>query len=166
MKIEINIENKHILVLLAFIAVVSGIGLVIAYGGSQPSDAGHSWGEVECNDCITAQNIGPSAVGADEIATDAVGADELNESAAIQDLQSVDGDGSGLDADTLDGYNSSSNEVWLCECWCYYGSYGWVYTDKNRNGQRCEVHSYVCEAYFRNCQFRGYLLAPLLAPFS
>lgn len=160
MKIEIHIENKHILILLAFIAVVSGIGLVIAYGGSQPSVMGHTWGEVECNDCITAQNIGPGAVGSDEIATDAVGADELDESAAIQDLQSVDGDGSGLDADTLDGLNASTVEVWVCDCnsGVGYGSYGTYLTDANRDGQLCEVHAGVCNVYFRNCKKLGYIL--------
>jgi hypothetical protein len=160
MKIEIHIENKHVLIMLASIAIISGIGLVIAYGGSQPSLMGHTWGEVECNDCITAQNIGPSAVGSDEIATDAVGADELVASGVLEDLKTVDGNNSGLDADTVDGLNASSIEVWRCECWCWAGSYGFFLTDKNRNGQRCEVHADVCEAYFRNCQFKGYLLAP------
>jgi hypothetical protein len=50
MKLEINIEKKHLLVFMAFItaitAINTAINLVIAYGGTQPSVVGHSWSEI------------------------------------------------------------------------------------------------------------------------
>jgi hypothetical protein len=57
MKIEITVGSRQVLIILLFIIAISAVGLVVAYGGSSPSTAGHSWGEVECNSCITSANI-------------------------------------------------------------------------------------------------------------
>jgi len=47
MKIEINIQNSHLLIILLFITAASAIGLVAAYGGSAPLTMGHSVGEMD-----------------------------------------------------------------------------------------------------------------------
>ena len=46
MKIEINIEKKHLFVFIALSVLIIGIFFVIAYGGNNPSVVGHSIGEL------------------------------------------------------------------------------------------------------------------------
>ena len=92
------------------LALVVLVGSVIAFGGSVGSpvapstlslspdvpNPGHAWAEVECDDCITQANIG----------TEAVQEDELDAESVLADLLGVDGAGSELDSDFLDGLDS------------------------------------------------------------
>lgn len=64
LKIEIRKRDVTWVVLLI---VVLAVGVGYAYGSSNPSVIGHSWGEVECNDCIGASNIATDAVGNSEL---------------------------------------------------------------------------------------------------
>jgi len=61
-KIEINIGSKKLLVALAVLLIPSVIGLTLGYGATHPSSVGHSWGEVECSDRITSENIRDSSI--------------------------------------------------------------------------------------------------------
>jgi len=47
MRIETNIQTRHVLVILLFIVTASTIGLVVAYGGTNPPVMGHTLGEIE-----------------------------------------------------------------------------------------------------------------------
>lgn len=47
MKIEINFEKRHLIILLSVIGLVVIAGAGYSYGGSQPAVMGHSWGEVD-----------------------------------------------------------------------------------------------------------------------
>jgi len=57
MKIEINIQNRHVLIILLFIIAASAIGLVMAYGGTTPSAMGHTWGEMVCDSTLCANSV-------------------------------------------------------------------------------------------------------------
>lgn len=46
MEVRISIGNKQLMLLLAVITGISAVGLVIAYGGSNPQVVGHSLGEI------------------------------------------------------------------------------------------------------------------------
>jgi len=102
MRIEINIRNSHFLVILLFIIAVSAVGLVVAYGGIQPSIMGHSWGEVSCPGCITNTNLADGSVTSAKI---------QDASITSADISSIDGSkitGTVPNADTVDGYHASS----------------------------------------------------------
>jgi hypothetical protein len=72
MRIEINIGNRQVLIILLFIIAVSAAGLVLAYGGSSPAVMGHTWGEIECASCITNSNLADSSVTSAKIADGAI----------------------------------------------------------------------------------------------
>src|SRR4030042_4308064 len=112
MRIEINIRNSHFLVILLFIIAVSAVGLVVAYGGINPSVMGHSWGEISCPGCITNTNLAGNSVTGAKIQDGTVtGADIQDSSIASGDIASIDGTkvtGTVPNADTVDGYHASS----------------------------------------------------------
>ncbi len=94
MKIEITIGNRQVLIILLFIIAASTVGLVVAYQSQyQPNVMGHSWSEMECNNCITGSNLADNSV----------------TSAKIQDgsITNADIASTGLNADTLDGKHAS-----------------------------------------------------------
>jgi len=70
MRIEINIHDRHVLIILLFITVVSAIGLVVAYGGIQPSVMGHTWGEMYCDKCIINSNLADNSVSGAKLGCD------------------------------------------------------------------------------------------------
>ncbi len=72
MKIEITVEARHVMIILLFIAAVSTMGLVVAYGGSAPLTMGHSWGEIDCSGCITGSNIADNSVTSSKIGCDSI----------------------------------------------------------------------------------------------
>ncbi len=49
MKIEFHLSNRHLLFVVIIIAILEGVALAIAYGGTQPAVMGHSSGEVMIN---------------------------------------------------------------------------------------------------------------------
>ena len=77
MELVLRITEKSALMILLAIVAVSSAGLVFAYGGNTPSAMGHTWGEMECSDCILSGNIATGAVGSSEIDDSAVGTDEI-----------------------------------------------------------------------------------------
>ena len=100
MKIEVNIKNRHALIILLFIIAASTIGLVVAYGGTTPSAMGHSWGEMYCPGCIISANLGDNSVTGIKIQDGAVtGADIQDSSVTGADIQ----DGSIAKADLATG---------------------------------------------------------------
>lgn len=70
MKIELNIRDSHLLIILLFITAVSAMGLVVAYGGTAPITMGHTWGEMECAGCIITSNLADSSVTSAKIGCD------------------------------------------------------------------------------------------------
>ncbi len=62
MEFRLIISEKHLILILTSIALVSCIGLVLAYGTGDPDDMGHTWGEVYCPECITSGNLADGAV--------------------------------------------------------------------------------------------------------
>ena len=44
---QINLERQHLIILVFSIAIVAGIGLVVGYGGTNPSNLGHTMSEIE-----------------------------------------------------------------------------------------------------------------------
>ncbi len=113
MRIEINIRNSHFLVILLFIIAVSAVGLVVAYGGSNPQAVGHNWGEMECLGCITNANIADGSV---------TGAKIQDASITSADISSIDGSKitgtvpSATNADKTDGYHASEIASWGGVC--------------------------------------------------
>jgi len=54
---QINIEKRHLFILLALVVFLAGVILVIGYGGSNPQVLGHSSGEInftghQWKDCV------------------------------------------------------------------------------------------------------------------
>ncbi len=94
-------------ILLVAVLLVALVGSAIAFGNSGGLGAlslspgvpspGHDWGQIECVDCITQDNL----------ATDAVQEDELYGPSVLAELLPIDGTGSGLDSDFLDGLNAA-----------------------------------------------------------
>jgi hypothetical protein len=73
MKIELNIRDSHVLILLLLITAASAMGLVVAYNsGLPPSTMGHTWGEMECSGCITTSNLADSSVTTAKLADNSV----------------------------------------------------------------------------------------------
>ncbi len=72
MEFRISINEKHLVLILASISVLACIGLVVAYGTSNPSVMGHTWGEIECSGCITSADIGDGQVASADLADNAV----------------------------------------------------------------------------------------------
>ncbi len=111
MRIEINIRNSHFLVILLFIIAVSAVGLVVAYGGINPSVMGHSWGEISCPGCITNTNLAGNSVTGAKIQDGTVtGADIQDSSIASGDIASIDGTkvtGTVPNSDTVDGKHAA-----------------------------------------------------------
>ena len=60
MKIEVNIEKKHLYTFVLVLVLFTGINFVIGYGGSDPSVMGHSWGELDCDTdfCVGSSGVG------------------------------------------------------------------------------------------------------------
>jgi hypothetical protein len=58
MRITINIQNRHVLIILLFIIAASTVGLVVAYGGTAPATMGHSWGEIDCDSSLCVKSTG------------------------------------------------------------------------------------------------------------
>ena len=55
--IQITIDDRKLMLILAVIISVSAIGLVMAYGGSSPQVVGHSWGEMICDSTLCVNSI-------------------------------------------------------------------------------------------------------------
>jgi len=53
MKIELNIKDSHILIILLILTTASAIGLVVGYGGTNPSTMGHTLSEINLNTPVT-----------------------------------------------------------------------------------------------------------------
>ena len=64
MKLEINIEKRHIAYLVFTLAVLTGISYAIA---QDPYDPGHPWGEIDCLGCIDTAHLAPDAVTSDKV---------------------------------------------------------------------------------------------------
>lgn len=45
--VTVNIEKRHLFIILAFVVFLAGVIIVVAYGGSQPSVMGHSSSEID-----------------------------------------------------------------------------------------------------------------------
>ena len=58
MKITLNIEKRFAYVIIGVLIVVLGTLIVYSYGGTQPAVAGHTWGEIVCDDnmCVDVNN--------------------------------------------------------------------------------------------------------------
>jgi hypothetical protein len=62
MEFRIVIDTRTAIILLVGLSLISAIGLVVAYGTSNPSTLGHTWGEMECSECIQTSDIGNNQV--------------------------------------------------------------------------------------------------------
>ena len=147
MRIELNIQNSHVLIILLFITAASAIGLAAAYGGDSPSTVGHSWGEMECSGCIINSNLAGNSVNSAKIQDETItGADILNGSITNADIISLNGskvtgkvpnatyaDTAG-NANTVDGRHALSWMTLITSCgatsyidcpsgWTSYGTY-------------------------------------------
>jgi hypothetical protein len=56
MKIQINIEKRHLLLLVAVIAIAS-IGIALAVMPTTAQNPGHTGDQIQCDKCITAANL-------------------------------------------------------------------------------------------------------------
>jgi len=56
-RIQIIIDDRELMFILAAVISVSAIGLAMAYGGSTPSSMGHSWGEMDCDNTLCANPV-------------------------------------------------------------------------------------------------------------
>ena len=83
MKIEINIQSSHVLIILLFITAASAIGLAAAYGGTQPNVMGHTWGEMECAGCIINSNLADNSVTGAKIVDSTITNADISPTAAI-----------------------------------------------------------------------------------
>jgi len=83
MKIELNIQNRHVLIILLFITAASAIGLAAAYGGDTPSTMGHSWGEMYCDKCIATSNFADNSVTSAKIVDSTITNADISPTAAI-----------------------------------------------------------------------------------
>jgi hypothetical protein len=137
MKIEINIGNSHVMIILLFLAAVSTVGLVMAYGSSSPSAMGHSWSEVECSGCITSSNIADGSItNADISPTAAIDGSKITGTVPnAQDAQTVDGAGIGSSVYNMPtacggGVTTAATcSTIKCEiCYAGYGCYPYYYT--------------------------------------
>jgi hypothetical protein len=125
MKIEINIKDSHALLILLLITAASAMGLVVAYGGINPSAMGHTWGEMECAGCIINSNLADSSVTTAKIADSSITGAKLTDNAVTSakiadgsittaDVASIDGSKitgtvqSAVNADMVDGLHASS----------------------------------------------------------
>jgi len=118
MELRVAIDDRKFMFLLALLIGISAVGLVVAYGGTQPSVMGHTWGEVDCNPCIRTSNIFDSQITGAKIADGTI---------TSADVSSIDGSritgtvpyassaGSAGNADTVDGYHASSFFI-TCPC--------------------------------------------------
>lgn len=70
MELRITIGERSLMLLLATITGISAVGLVIAYGGSEPAIIGHSWGEMFCDKCINTSNLNDNSVTGAKIGCD------------------------------------------------------------------------------------------------
>ena len=101
MKIELTIQNSHVLIILLFLTAASAIGLVAGYGGTAPATMGHTWGEMECAGCITTANLADSSVTGAKIADGTI---------TTADVASIDGSkitGMVSNSDMVDGKHAS-----------------------------------------------------------
>jgi len=111
MKIELNIKDSHVLIILLFLTTASAIGLVVGYGGTSPGAMGHTWGEMTCAGCIINSNLGDSQVTTAKIADSSVTSAKIADGTiATADVSSIDGSkitGTVPNADTVDGLHSN-----------------------------------------------------------
>jgi len=61
MKIQINIEKRHLLLLVAVIAIAS-IGIALAVMPTTAQNPGHTGDQIQCDKCIGTDNIADGAV--------------------------------------------------------------------------------------------------------
>lgn len=80
--IQLTIDDRKLMVILAVIISVSAIGLVVAYGGSNPTVVGHSWSEMTCDKCISNSNLGDNSVNSNKI---------IDNTITTADVNSIDG---------------------------------------------------------------------------
>ena len=115
MRITINIESSHVLIILLFIAAASAISLVAAYGGTSPTTMGHSWGEIACSGCITTSNLADASVTDAKIASISGG----KVTGTVPNADTVDG----LHANQIVTWGSPCYAVWdpVCSTCEYYG---------------------------------------------
>jgi hypothetical protein len=84
MRIEINIGNRQALAIILAIIAVSAIGLAAAYQTTYTPDLmGHSWGEIECQGCITNTNLAGNSVTGAKIQDGSITNADISSSAAI-----------------------------------------------------------------------------------
>ena len=96
MEIRIAINEKAVFVMLVCLAVVSAIGITMA----APPDPGHSWGEIECDGCITGSNIAAGAVDSSNVDFNYAGSSTKGGAASSVAWSSITGKPSGFSDDT------------------------------------------------------------------
>lgn len=69
MKIEINIDRRIGLYIIFTMVTLFLVSYAVAYGGSDPSFVGHTWGEMECSGCIDTSDIADGAVTNDKVSS-------------------------------------------------------------------------------------------------
>jgi hypothetical protein len=109
MKIEITIGNRQVLIILLFIIAASAVGLVMAYGGSNPDVVGHTWGEMLCDKCISTTNIADNSV---------TGAKILDGSITNSDIVST------LNSDTVDSKHAADLQDSITCGWTGWSAVG------------------------------------------
>ncbi len=134
MKIEINIQNRHVMIILLFLAAVSTMGLVVAYGGSAPLTMGHSWGEIDCSGCITSSNIADGSITNDDISPTAA-IDGSKITGTVPNAQKIGGVSIGSSVYNMPtacggGVTTAATcSTIKCEiCYAGYGCYPYYYT--------------------------------------
>ena len=88
-KVEYNNRTLYTLVAIGILIVAGWVVWAYTIPGetsmyNNPSVMGHSWDEMECNDCINLNNIGPDAVGSSEIVDGSISNSDIDSSEVQQ----------------------------------------------------------------------------------
>jgi hypothetical protein len=142
MKMEITVQGRHAMIIILFIIAVSAVGIVVAYGGSIPSQMGHTWEEMECSGCITCSNLADGSVTSTKIQDGSI---------TGADVDSIDGGkitGTVPNAQTISN-TGIGNNVYSEPAGCGGG----VTITSTCTTLACDIcyEGYGCYSYYYNC---------------